>query len=256
MRGCNDLEHGGHADRIRTERAEHANLRRCLKLRAVYAAVYTLMQLKTAVRSGLQGFFTELMAVGERHIRKTGTEFRIVFAGQRTFTGHVDVVGDQHKIARMIAGVDAAGGIRHDKRLHAQCLHHINRIRHLVRRVALVAVQTALHADNTASGQRAAYHASCVVRRGGYLKMRNLAVRYIRRVLHLISQRADARAEHQCDFGHKRQLFFKICCRFRYICFCQHRSPSLQPTQDSVRALLRLRLYLFNVDGLEFTIAV
>ena len=223
MRGCNDLEHGGHADRIRTERAEHADLRRCLKLRAVYAAVYTLMQLKTAVRSGLHGFFSQFVAVRERHIRKTSTEFGIIFAGQRTFACHVDVVGDQHKITRMIAGVNAAGGIRHDKRLHTQLFQHINRICHLVRRVALVAMQTALHADNAASGQCAAHHASCMVGRGGYLEMRNLAVGHIDRVLHLIRQRADARAEHQRDFGHKRQLFFKICCRFHYICFCQHR---------------------------------
>ncbi len=85
------------------------NLRRCLKLRAVYAAVYATVQFQTAVRSGLQGFFSQFMAVRERHIRKTSTEFGIIFAGQRTFACHVDVVGDQHKITRMIAGVNATG---------------------------------------------------------------------------------------------------------------------------------------------------
>ena len=74
-----------HADRIRTERAEHADLRRCLKLRAVYAAVYTLMQLKTAVRSGLHGFFSQFVAVRERHIRKTGTRLRDHFCRSADF---------------------------------------------------------------------------------------------------------------------------------------------------------------------------
>ena len=222
MRRRDDLKHGGHTDRIRAQRAEHPDFRRCFELRAVHAAVHAAVQLEAAVCGGLHGLFAQRAVVCECHIREARAECRIVRAGERALARHVDVVGDEHEVPRVIAGVDAARGIRHDKRLHAQLFEHIDRVRHLVRRIALVAVQTALHTDNAAACQRAADHAAGMVGRGGYLEVRNIAVGHIDRIFHLIGQRADARAEHERDLGHERQVFSEIRCGFHYICLGKH----------------------------------
>lgn len=73
--------------------------------------------------------------------------------------------------------------------LHAELLQHIDRIGDLVRRVALVAVQAALHTDNAAARERTADQTAGVVGRGRNLEERNVAVRNADRLLDFLRER-------------------------------------------------------------------
>ena len=151
MRRRDDLEHSGHTDRIRTERAERADLRRGLELRAVHADVYAASQHRAALFRRRERLFAQRWRIGERHVREARAERSVIRAGQRALSRQVDMVLDEHEIAHLEAGIDAARGIRDDECAHAELLQHIDRISDLVRRVALVAVQTALHTDDAAA---------------------------------------------------------------------------------------------------------
>ena len=57
--------------------------------------------------------------IGRRHIGEALAEGLEVGTDQRV--GHqVDMVADDHQVARLEGGVQAAGGIRHEKELDAQ----------------------------------------------------------------------------------------------------------------------------------------
>ena len=129
---------------------------------------------------------------------------------------------DQHEIAYLEAGVDAARGIRDDERLNAELSQHIDRIGDLVRRIALVAVQTALHADNAAARERAADQTACMVGRGRDTEMRDIAIRDADRLLDLLRERAEARAEDDADLRDERQLSAQEIRRLLYFIMCQH----------------------------------
>ena len=85
-----------------------------------------------------------------------GPEPVVVRADERVVAEQVDVVGDQHQVARRPERIHPAAGVRHDERLRAERAQHAHRKGHLLQRVALVAVKAALHRDDRLSAERAA----------------------------------------------------------------------------------------------------
>lgn len=69
------------------------------------------------------------------------------------------------------------------------------------RRIPLVSVQAALHGEHRLPAKLAAHKATLVTRRRTALHMGNLAERDDDGILDLLSQRAEARAEHDADRG-------------------------------------------------------
>ena len=65
----------------------------------------------------------------------------------------VDMVCDNHQVTHMKSLVHAAGGIADKEGLDAQFVHHTDREGHLLHRVALIEVESALHRQNIYSTQ-------------------------------------------------------------------------------------------------------
>lgn len=115
--------------------------------------------------------------------------------------GEVDVVAHDAKLTGGIGLVDGACRVCRDKRAHAQKMHKPNGERDLLRRIPLVSVQAALHGEHRLPAKLAAHKATLVTRRRTALHMGNLAERDDDGILDLLSQRAEARAEHDADRG-------------------------------------------------------
>jgi hypothetical protein len=65
------------------------------------------------------------------------------FPDQRVETGEVDVVRQEHQVARVDIGVHGARGVRQDQRLGAQRLQHLQRQAHRVAPAAFVVMRAA-----------------------------------------------------------------------------------------------------------------
>ena len=74
----------------------------------------------------------------------------------------VDVVLDEHEVADAVRRVDAARSVSDNEPLGAELVHHVNREGDLLRGVALVGMQPALHADDVFAFELAEHEASLV----------------------------------------------------------------------------------------------
>ena len=98
------------------------------------------------------------LVVRRAHVGKPVAERRIVIRpDQRIVAEQVDVVGNQHQVARRPLRMHAAARVRHDERRRAQRAQHAHRERHLLQRVALVAVKAALHRHHPLAAERPAH---------------------------------------------------------------------------------------------------
>ena len=105
----------------------------------------------------------------------------------------IDVVGHNAEIAHVVGRVDSTCGICGDKRLNAQLVHDPNGKRHLLSRVALVAMQAPLHGKHAFSAQLTAYEATHMTRAGGSLHEGNIRKGNENRLLDLLCQRTQTR---------------------------------------------------------------
>ena len=159
--GHNHLRHGAHANSVAAQSAVHAIFGGSLKRRALCAYVHAVLQLDAFLGRYSVGKTDKLLVVRLMHIREAGTG-RKVGAVQRMLGEEIDMVRDNHQVADLERGVHAAGGVTHEQCLDAKLIHHANRKRHLLHRVTLVVVETALHSQNVLLAKLADNQAAAV----------------------------------------------------------------------------------------------
>jgi hypothetical protein len=117
-------------------------------------------------------------SVRGRHVREARAEAVVVRAHERVVAEQVDVVAQKHEVAGRPERIHPAAGIRYDERPGAERVHHPHREGHLLKVVALVAVEAALHRDHRAAAQPAQEEPAGMALDGGERKARNLRVAY------------------------------------------------------------------------------
>lgn len=90
---------------------------------------------------------------------------------------HIDVIPDDHDIAFLVGGVQAAGRVRRDEMGDSAQLHDSHGHRALPQRVALVVVEAALHAHDGHAAQVAEHHLAGVARNRRSREVRDRVVR-------------------------------------------------------------------------------
>ena len=213
MRRGNALKHSGHADRVAAHGPEHADLRRGLVLRAVDADIYAVPQRHAAGGGCLVGQIPQGLGIGPAHVVKARADAVVVLAGQRALAGEIDVIVNDHEVTDREIQVDATRGIGQDDGLGAEQLKDRDRIGHLIRRIALVPVQTALHTQDGLFPELSHDQPAGVVRRGHAAKIRHLAEGDRERVFQFICERPKARSQDERGLGHPAAE-----CAFEEIC--------------------------------------
>ena len=206
------LEHGAHADGVRAERAQHPHLRRRLVLRPEHPRVHAAQQLEALRRGDLVRERAERRIVGARHVGEAHAERALVRPRQRALRGHVEVILEQHQVARDHPLADAARGVRDEDRLGAERDHQPHAEDDVCDGVPLVEVHAPLHRRDA---ERAARHGAehevprvpddARHRHPGHLRERQH---------HAVAERvrvpAEPRAEHQPDLRRDARLALHV----------------------------------------------
>src|SRR5581483_5650570 len=129
------------------------------------------------------------------------TERVVVRAAKRVVGHEVDVVVDDHEVARAERGVQASAGVREDDRVDPPRLEHAHREGDLPHVVALVVVQASLHDRHGLARERADDELSRMPRDGAALPPGDAVVRDPIRLSDLVGERAEPAAEHDRDRG-------------------------------------------------------
>ena len=240
MASTGSLRHRGHSHGVRAQHAERTDLRRSFVAGAHIAQIYSVAQCN-ALRGGhLVCQTAQSGRIGVGHIAEARAEARIVGAGERVGAHKIDVVVNDHQVAHLEAGVDAAGGIGHDQRCHAQLLHHPHGENDIGQCVAFVEMEAALHADDGFSAEAARHELALVARRGGADKVRNLTVGDDVLVGNHLGNAAQAGAQNQADAGGFPNACADILRRFLYVIAVHQMVPpysSLMMRRAEVSAL-------------------
>src|SRR5882724_3110390 len=149
------LRHGGHPDKVRAESTEGMNLRRCFVVRACKSEINAFVKVERELFSFFPDEAAEFRVIRARHIREARAEAIFIRSDKGVRALQVDVVanGDQGPFG--ITEIDPSSGVGENERLGAHPREHTNRKRNLLRRVAFVQMNTALH-----SRDRNAIHGS------------------------------------------------------------------------------------------------
>ena len=86
------------------------------------------------------------------------------------------MIGNNHQVANLKAGVHATGGIGYEERLDAQFVHHADGECHLFHRVALVVVEASLHGQDVNAAQLAEDKLSAVALNGRHREVRDVRI--------------------------------------------------------------------------------
>jgi len=191
--------HRAHADRVRAEGAQHANFGRRFIGRTQKPRIHAADETKALLfRHGARQF-AQSGAVRLRHVGKARPDRLVVGADERILARQVEVILDQHQIARLKRRVDAAGGVRHHQRMHAERLHDAHGKRHRLGGISFIQVESPVHQQDGASGGLADDEFARVSRHRRHRKVRNFAIRNRRRAFHRLRQHAESGAENQPD---------------------------------------------------------
>ena len=204
MRRGQRLRHGRHADGVAAERADGADLRRSLKLRAGHEEIDALLHADAELVGAGLCQRTQLRRVHPGDVKKPRAEFVDVPAAQRACAVELDLVGDQHEIAGAVALVHAASRVRHDQRPDAQQLQKPHRLRQLLEVIALIAVEPARQAHEPLARERPEDELARVAGRGGGEEVGDLVVVDLYRVLQLSGKRPERGAENHRDLRLER----------------------------------------------------
>lgn len=204
--GHNGFRHRGHAHRVGPDQAQKAHIGRRLERWPGQTDVDTLAEHHVGVRGCLLGQTAKGTVVGRGHVGKARAKLRVIGAAQWVLSGHadqIDVIGDQHQVAGVETGVEAACGIGEDQGRHAELSKDPNRQRHLLHRVALVEVCATLHDDDRLVLQFAHDQPPLMAGDSRDGEMRNSAVAEHGRLVHLVGQGAEPGAKHYRHRGLK-----------------------------------------------------
>ena len=186
MAGHDDLRRGGHAHGIAPQDAGGPDLCRGLILRPVAVEVDPLPQRNAQLLGRLAGQLPEAGGVQMGGVGESDPELGQIFPPERRLGKHLDVVGNEHQVPGLPAGVDASGGIGDDQGVTPQQAQHPDGVGHLLIGVALVVVRSALHDRHPLPLQSAEDQPPLVSRRGGCLKVGNIQVVDGDGTLHLV----------------------------------------------------------------------
>ena len=203
MGGGQGLGDGGHAHRVRTQNAHRADLGGGLKLGAGEEVVHALVNPQVDALGAVLRKLSQRGGVHVGHVEEAGAEFVHIGAAQRAVTGQLDVILDDHDVARAVGLVHRAGGVGQDGGLHAQQLEQAHRDHQLLKIVALVGVEAAGHADHLFARHRAEDQLARVGIDGGDQEVRDVLVVDDDGILDGVRKRAQAGAQHE---GHLRRV--------------------------------------------------
>ena len=153
---------GGHAHRVGPGDAGEAHLGGSLVLGTGEVHIHTLLQGDAQLLGGLAGQLLEGGGIQVGGVGEPDAELRQVLAPQRGLHEDLDLVGDEHQVARLPVHVDAAGGVGDDKGVAAQQPQHPDGVGHLLVGVALVVVHPALHDGHRLALQGAEHQTALV----------------------------------------------------------------------------------------------
>ncbi|MNC44570.1 hypothetical protein D3C75_934820 [compost metagenome] len=87
----------------------------------------------------------QAFAVAFRHIGEAYTQLLVVGPDQRVVPGHVQMVGNQHQITRLIGGIHAACCVGDQKAADTQLLHYPDGEGYGLPLIPLVHMEASLH---------------------------------------------------------------------------------------------------------------
>jgi hypothetical protein len=125
----------------------------------------------------------------------------VVVAHERVAAGEVDVVFDEHEVARRGAELDAARCVGDEENAAAELPHDARREDDVVGAVALVGVDAAIHEEDGAAGKGTEQEAAAVAgdRAGG--EVGDVAVGGLCGDVHTLGEGAESGAEDDADVG-------------------------------------------------------
>ena len=141
----------------------------------------------------------QLRVVRVGHVGEAGPEALVVRADEGRLRLEVEMVGDEHQLARLEAVVDSADSVREDERADAEQAEHADAEDDLGGRDALVEVGAATHdgdrnAAEGAEDEPARVADGCRMRPAG-----DVLVRDLDHVLDCVREGAETAAEHDAD---------------------------------------------------------
>ena len=191
-----DFRHGRHADGVAAEVAQHADFGPRFVGRAEHGDVHAAVADEIVLPGDGQRAVAQPAVVRGRHIGKPRAEPVVVHADERIAIQQVDVVVDDHDVAGGEVRIQSAGGVGDDQQLDAERLHHADRKRGPLGRVAFVAMEAALHGDDRHAAEPAAQQPAAMADGGRSQEMRHVAVVDRRFDLDRVADRAQAGTEN------------------------------------------------------------
>lgn len=194
----------GHAGHVRTEDTEHVDLRRGFVLRARHHGVDTFAH--PAVVPVVFGHvdvrpLCEIAQVGIvrfRHVDEAIADFRVVQAAQRRLPVQVQVILDDHQLPRPVVRVDGAGSAGEDEGLRTREAGRPHTEHRVLQVVSFVVMGTAGEDEDALRADLRVVQLADVADRTGFRES-DVAVVDGDLVLDLVSEGAEARAEHEPD---------------------------------------------------------
>ena len=164
------------------------------------------MQRYISVGRGCFGVVAQFAVVGAGHPGEAFAERVVVGPDQRIEAGHshqTEVVIEQHDVTDAIGRVNAAGRVGEDDRFNAKKVHDADRERHLLGGIALVEMSAAALQQHRHIVEHPDHQGAAMAGHGGLRPTGDFGVGNGDRALHLVGQRAQARAEHNAHTHRK-----------------------------------------------------
>ena len=173
-------------------------LSRCLVSGPLCSQIDTLAQGNAFIMGNLTRFGHESGGIGMGHVEKSWAVVDI-FAAQRIFRKHIDMVGDHHNVSDMEVGIGSAGSVADKEGLDAQLAEDADGVGDLLHGVALVVVEAPLHGYDVFASKRADEQAPSMSLDSGDGKVGNIPIIKLDFNLYLFRKAAKAAAEDDGD---------------------------------------------------------
>src|SRR5580700_3181988 len=235
-----DFGSGGHADEIGANRPKIADFGGCFVTGAGEGGVDPFAEIDVEAAAGGEGELTKLLVVCVGHVGKARAEFIDVGPGEGICALQIDVIADDDEASLGEFFFYAAGGVGEDDGFDAEAGKNANGKGDVLRRVAFVEMDAALHASDFDAVDLADDELAGVADSGGAGEVRDFCVGDPRGAGELVSEGAEAGAEDERDFRTQLGLFLneargsfgagELCVwRRRTFCGCAHvRIPTMQ----------------------------
>src|SRR5580704_4282985 len=237
-----DFGSGGHANEIGADGAKIADFGGCFVAGAGEGGVYAFAEIDVKAAAGGESEFAEFLVVRVGHVGEARAEFIGVGAGEGVGALQIDVIADDDEASLGEFFLDAAGGVGEDDGFDAEAGKNANGKGDVLRRVAFVEMDAALHASDFDAVDLADDELAGVADSGGAGEVRDFCVGDPRGAGELVSEGAEAGAEDERDFRTQLGFFLDeargcfgagelcICVsRGRTFCGCAHvRIPTMQ----------------------------